>query len=362
MKRLFYVNFVVKGLNFERLINKLKGVEIFNVKKSEKRLSFSVKPCDKRQIVDILRHSLYNEFEILDVTPKNLFIKNIEKIVAILVFFVISLLPVFFIFDAEVICEDKTLKRVLEESLAPYQNQLTIKSEINEDEIQKEILSIDKVSIAQVKIMGGKLYLYANKEIESVKEQNLFEIYSYFDGTITKIITLSGTPKVKVGDKVKKGDLLIDGSVFSDKTGKSEKVKAIGNVYGVLTIEKSVKIPKSTLVKSETGKITIKRSLKFLGLQNDIPSPYQYYTVKTQERYLCENFFLPIKIVSKEFHELSGEIIDTVVEEEIEKLANEEKNKIIEIESKILSQNIEVTEIADYYIIKFKTNVERKFN
>lgn len=81
---------------------------------------------------------------------------------------------------------------------------------------------------ASVKLEGTRLLIQLQENTDPVlQEEGEYgpsDLVSDVEGTVTRIITRSGTPAVKAGDQVKKGDLLVSGRV--------ELVNDAAEVYG----------------------------------------------------------------------------------------------------------------------------------
>ncbi len=96
--------------------------------------------------------------------------------------------------------------------------------------IQKRLQALPEVSFASVYKFGHKLVFDVRTGGEEVvplneKKQN---VLSSVDGRVERMVVLSGTPAVNVGDEVKSGDILIRGEY--EKDGEITPTYALGEV------------------------------------------------------------------------------------------------------------------------------------
>ncbi len=121
-------------------------------------------------------------------------------------------------------------------------------------------------------------------------------IYATQDGVISRILLISGTARVNVGDSVKKGQLLIEGlRTFPD--GSTEPVCAVGEVYATVGITGESRFDdyKTQLVKTE--EFTRFHSLQFLGFDSGEETG-QIYAHQITECTMRQLFPLPITITT----------------------------------------------------------------
>jgi len=174
------------------------------------------------------------------------------------------------------------------------------KNSIKLDEAENAICnSMPNVNYAIVAIKGCTVFVtvYPKEtptEIVDYTKPN--SIYATQDGVISRILLISGTARVKVGDSVKKGQLLIEGvRTFPD--GSTEPVCAVGEVFATVGIKGESRFDdfKTQLVK--TQEFTKFHSLQLLNFDSakKIGQIYDNQIVETAQSTL---FPLPVKIVT----------------------------------------------------------------
>lgn len=168
-----------------------------------------------------------------------------------------------------------------------------------------------------VKLEGTRLLIQLQENADPIlQEEGEYgpsDLVSDVEGTVTRIITRSGTPAVKAGDQVKKGDLLVSGRV--------ELVNDAAEVYGYqyTAADADVYVLSATKYQDEvsfdrqekvySGGETSRILLKFGSFSLGIPFfeiPYKQYDTVKEDRQLrlMENFYLPVyfsKITVREY-------------------------------------------------------------
>lgn len=353
------IKIIVKTKNKERLINKLKNVYIENITENIDSVSFIAKKADKEQILDILSRSLYNNYVCEELTLKTRLITKIFSLAFLAMFLVVAILPFAFCCRIEINADESiaySVKKITSESVSvPCK-----KDDIDMSKLKSDIMSIDGVSFCEISQLLGKVKItaYGSEKVEI--EEDRLEIKSSFDGIVSKIIVLSGTPNVKVGDKVSFGDVLILGKVIDEKTGRETVTLAKGEVYGIETEEYSFFLPKKYLSLTKTGNIKKASSIVFFGKEYTKKSPYKYYETVEKSIDIEKGIFFPITIKKKEYVELALTEKDTDVEFEIEKLKRKEQEKASEMLYEIKEIKTSLKESADNYVLEMTVSFEKR--
>lgn len=183
------------------------------------------------------------------------------------------------------------------------------KSEIDCSRIVKDLRKeYDDVIWASAYLKGTRLMIRIKENtdrITKIQEESVpppADLIADRDGTILRMITRNGVPKVHEGDAVKTGDLLVSGNVevlndAKETTGFQYQI-ADAEIIARTELHYEDSIPVSYIRKNNTGK----KSFRFrLELQNKIyffgssEPKYKHFTSQTIEKRfrIGEHFWLP---------------------------------------------------------------------
>jgi len=224
MKKFTYTEYLVTGLNLDRLLNLLakRDIILYNVRKKDKKsMLISIKTEETQKFFVFLNKLCYNVKKVREYgvfKPIEFLKRNLGVTFGILIFVVSTFLFNNLLLGIEFNGSGAYLKNyanaVLEENgikkYAFTNKDVTYLSE-------KILSSTDKFNFVSVKKDG--LWLKVTL-IESQKENNLVDktlknLSSTVDGEIESIKVYRGTAVKNVGDKVSKGDIIVDGYTIS---------------------------------------------------------------------------------------------------------------------------------------------------
>lgn len=305
------VRVCITGLNLDAAINKIvgAGIKIYNIdKRSMREIFFDVKYSKKEQLFALLDTLCYN-IKILKVNSMTHNLKKLSKRVGILLglFFsaILIFLSSFSVTTLKVYgnkgIEKEAILQTLEDNGIEFG---LLKFNVNFEKAKKVLYTKFKtISYVETKRVGTALIITIQEENEApVKKSVNGDIVSNYDSVISKIITYSGTPLVKEGDKVCKGDILIKGEIRSNDENASnvEKVEAEGVVVGEIADDVKIDISNSLeyLIDEKQQPIE-KRELCFFGFNSLITkeeNTFKRYIKVEKKEYIFENFLLPIYI------------------------------------------------------------------
>ncbi len=251
INKLFKMEVEVKSLNISKLFSAFQreNIGISHIKTLENTTKFTASVADKGNILAILEKSLYTDIRISIFNLRYYMKRYACLMVGLVIFFAVAFIPYFVLWDYDVECENQNIKVEVEEILKPYfQNGYGRISSISRREVNSKIMAVKGVSFSEITLTGGKLIAFVVPSQNVVVEKPKEKITATKSAVITKIVVLSGTPTVKVGDKVNKNHTLIVGEVFVEGYDEVTKVKAVGYCYGTVTENFSVLIPKERVV------------------------------------------------------------------------------------------------------------------
>ncbi len=165
----------------------------------------------------------------------------------------------------------------------------------------------DNLIWVSAKIEGTRLLIDVQENTDLVLDEKIdygpSDLVSNVTGTVERIVTRSGVPKVKAGDSIQKGDLLVEGRLeITDDSGEVtgyQYCAADADIYVKTAYHYQDSFPLSHSVKSYTG--ACKKGY-YLKIKDQIfrlarkEVPYQEYDVVTKEHQwtLGSSFSLPI--------------------------------------------------------------------
>ena len=212
-----YTEFEVKGTPSYTLNLLIKaGVNTHDVRVDKLNVRFKVLSFEGKKATNALEKAR-REYKILSEERESNRIKNRIKNASFVVGIIASAILVFLysicIFSVNV----EGLKTVSEEDvysvIEQYGNAIVFKSEIDIKTLEKELVNIPNVSHAKATVKGNTLNIEIVERLsntEILEPQTMENIISKENAIITKMVVVSGTAMVKVGDTVKKGQVLVE--------------------------------------------------------------------------------------------------------------------------------------------------------
>ena len=225
--------------------------------------------------------------------------------------------------------------------------------DLNEEEVEKHLLSLEGVSFASVEKVGTRVYVRVLHELPAHTSLDTSgNTTATKDGVITRIVVYSGTAEVAVGDRVEKGQVLIGD--YHLKGEEKVPTEARGEVYIERQVEFTRFFPDEVFV--ETGESQI---VTVVGLfrESKVPtSPYQYYTTKKTES--KNNFLIPFTVTNWTFYEVAL-VENTMGEEEMKAIAYGEVIDKHQFE-KVTDRTVQIERTEGGYTVKIILTVEEK--
>lgn len=170
-----------------------------------------------------------------------------------------------------------------------------------------------------------------HKEIEIKDYSTPRHIIAPYDGKVVSIVTRHGTPRVKEGEMVSKGAVLVSGvvEIIGDDESVISRYALMADADVVLERSTNYKdsFPLSHTKRTTTGKqknvygIGIKQRYFYLTMPEFKQPSGRYYSF-SREKDLSPSFFLPIKLVKKEYLEYEQKKA-VYTENEAERIAGE---------------------------------------
>lgn len=302
MSMKLWIRLRVEGLNIDRQFARMtgSGVAVRDVdRKGHKTLEMSVIKSQKSNAVAFFPPECYNVTVIGEVgfAAALSAVKKRAVLAALCALFTVCVFVMGgYVWRVDIDAGDNTAAVV---SLL-RQNGLWIgaaKSGIDLDAAENLICNgLPGVKYAVVSLKGSTLTVKTYAKETPAPQIDLNEpgsVYAAADGVITRMVVVSGTPRVSVGDEVKKGQLLIEGvRTFAD--GSVEPTRAVGEVYADVTATGSAVFDEYVTRFVKTGECKVRRGVSFLGYDGTkTPALYEHQIAESQSVTL---FPLPITI------------------------------------------------------------------
>lgn len=202
------------------------------------------------------------------------------------------------------------------------------KSSVDRDAVSAIVGGIDGVSDAGCEIVGTTLHVYVLESKDFAVLDKYGAYYSRHDATVTRIVTRSGTARVRRGDVVKAGDVLIDGNVYSTAGEVLFTERCDGEVYGEISLVYTAELGTTAVEYVRTGKVERRTEMTLFGHKLfKVKAPFaSYESVRTTANY---DVLIPLYVSTYEFRET----VPTTVECDIDELARSfAENKAKELE------------------------------
>ncbi|MDR2091597.1 MAG: sporulation protein YqfD [Clostridiales bacterium] len=349
-----YTVFRIASLRCEKAVSLLsaKGILVFDAKIKENDLYFKVKRNDRRKIIALFDEMCYTYqvvgeyglfFRISAFFKRKGLVAGV-LIAAVLLSFVNSRLNEIRINGLKTI-EPAVIEAVLENE--------GIKKGVKTSAIDKKRLeyiivsSVDKVAFASVKISGMTLIVNLYEELPPPAAVDMTKhtpVIAKKDGTVSRIVTLRGTPAVKAGEAVRAGDVLIHPYV---KVGDADAgTRASGEVFAKVCYSGTAAFVENGVETVLTGRSESFNLIGIFGaaIGKTPASPYALFKTAVKTRGLFAP--VPVKLTRLTYFELKTENVTRVFEEELPNLIERAKKDA----QKTLPAGADVTD--SWYVVR----------
>lgn len=315
-----YIKYTVKGLNRDKLINKIYNkIALYDVKQIDYNLTeYKIKFTDEKSFEKQLKN---NNLEIISKNNKGIYFvfKNSILNIGFMLGLIISIAFLIFTNGMYLKCEVQgnstitsySIKRAIEEKgIKRYQHLSSINTKQLEKQLAEEFNEVSLISIIK---KGNSLIINIKEKVINDEYENVDDflpIVSDFDGRVTSISLTQGTLNVKVGDIVQKGDILVHPYII-DSSYVKRGIKPLAKIKLTTWIKETVYHQENTIVMQRTGKVKTVKNL-YVG---DIPiskksyCEFSKYETETSLKKLTN--ILPILIETIDYYEV--EEVDKVL-------------------------------------------------
>ena len=362
--------FIVKGLNQEKMLNKLiQSVKIYNFNRTSYDVCQFETDFKNHKVVKCLL--IEHGMEIVKISHFGFLSKVTNFVTAYGIIFAIAISSLFyalqysFIWKIEVYGEDKIEERQVKEFITkklPSKFKGRIDTKDMEQKIKENFKQISSVSVA---IIGQTLVLNLNEAVlPEEMEGEYLPLISDFDGLVTEINLIQGTLAVNEGSLVRKGDVLVYPYII-DSQGGERAVAPKAEVYAdVWLCEKNMHYDYQIVV-NRTGRrfCSSKVYLNNLLIYSQNKSHnFQQFEIEEQESQLTKNLLLPFKICKTTYYETQTIEIKTDFEENKDKIIASTREKVlifVEENEIIKEENYTIREEGGCHEISYVITVNR---
>ncbi|MBR2303087.1 MAG: sporulation protein YqfD [Clostridia bacterium] len=301
---LWWTRLRIEGTNINRQFDKMikSGITAKDIKRQNKKcIEFCLPASQLKRGIDFFASECYNVLTINNALICT-FVQFLKKRFVFALCFALMVASLFvlqgYIWKVDISgdMDERVVQRVLDESGFVVG---IAKNKISLDEAENLVCNkLPQAKYAIVSIKGSTLFV---KVFKKQQPQNVIDfndaknLYACCDGIISRIVVVSGTPRVQVGDQVKKGQLLIEG-VRTNNDQTTQPVRAVGQVFADVNYVGSAKFNKYKTVFIKTGKSKKVFGLSLFGFKTKPNVNLFENQIKEED---VKTFFpLPIKITT----------------------------------------------------------------
>lgn len=293
----------IKNINTQKHINNLiKKFEIYNIQTDENYVSFCFKKAHYKQIINYLKNS---NIEIFYIEKIGRFSKllRIEKIGILIGFFVgIVLWVISTFFVTKIVVYGNSIYSVDDITKIVtnlYSTNIISKTKVNTTEIEQEIVAKTAINTVSCILKGNCLVISVKEELrtDTYVEGQFSPLLSVYDGQVTSINIIQGTPAVSVGQIIKLGDVLVYPYVL-DSSGEKRFMQPIADIVCDVWITAKIDVYDTQVITQKTGNKQQIQNIYAFGQPIYVSNrkiKFEQYEKSSKIKYLT-NFLIPIKL------------------------------------------------------------------
>lgn len=365
------VKLVIKGLNQERVFNKLsKTVQILKLDRQDKQTcNIEVAPKDAKRVKKLLNEESFEILEVQDMGAYSLGKKILScygVIAAVIICCIAYFVQLGFVWQIKVFGNDKLNA---DEITSFIKDNITSRYISKIDTKKLEIGLKDnfkRISSVSVAIVGQSLVINLNEAVvPDEMEGNFQPLISAYDCRITEIEIVQGTLTVKVGDIVRAGEVLVLPYII-DSEGKQRSVKPMASIKADVWFQGKAQHFDSYYQTSRTGKYVETSEVFLFGLSvysNKKPVSFSQYEIEESTSDLNKNNLLPFKLKKTRYYETKTDLIEKDFESIRDEIVLQAKEKALQNlqECEIIKEeDFTITEAAGVHIVNFVITVNRE--
>lgn len=366
------IEFTLKNLNRERTLSKVLQIcEVKDVKIKDDCFSFIVNKKYKKRV-----QALLSKQEIMVLNKKgkgvisffNSTIFRIGIIIPIFIFLIFLCISNAFVFNYKIYGNELINTQEIEDVLKEQNIAgITKKSDIDTTKLTNALQEIDKVSLVSVIIKGNTLIINIKEKVYNSEYEDKGEftpLKSNFNGIITEISLIQGTPLVKVGQTVKIGQELVAPYV-TDTQGQILTVRPMADIKADVFLTTITQVADTKIEMVDTGNIVKNKTISLFNINiftRCPPTPFKNYRKEEKITNMSNNIILPIKITETVFYEQSENIVQNYFnsnKEQILQDCQQKTRQLVESCEIIKEEYKTITKVADINQISYTVVVNK---
>jgi len=317
-----YLFVIIDSNSPERFLNlcKAKDIETWNLQNIDEEYAFYISAKDFKKLKEILKKTqmkliIKRRFGLPFFMFK--YRKHYSFVVGIFLSAIMLYGMSLFVWDISI--EGNLM--YTDNMLLTYLNKNNIEpgilvKEINCNDLESEIRSeFTDITWVSAEISGTRLIIHVKEndgDVIKKSSNEISDIVATRNGIVTKIITRSGVPKVKVGDAVTEGMILVSGTVaiYNDAKEpiKNNYVCSDADIYVNTQYDYKDELLLKHEYKIYTGRTITKKTCNIWGKQIELGisfKSFKEYDVITEDSvvHLTDNFCLPVRTGEKVYEE-----------------------------------------------------------
>lgn len=367
------VHFFVKAVNQERFFSLLaqKNRLFFLTRTSHTTAHFKTSFFCQKQVAKQLKDAgitIEKQIAFGPVAQLMSFLKRFGILAGLLVAFVITFFAQQCVFKTTIIGLESIDKAQVEQVLLQSGFKgFAFKRAIDTGQIEKSLLTIEKISMASVIVRGNTIVVSIKERVENTLQGPFEPLKSNYDGIITSIQLVSGTLKVKVGQMVRVGDVLVEPFVF-DSANQKRPVKPQAKIIAKVWYVGQEKHMEKKVETVRTGKKQTVSFLTFLGIPLSTQNQgctFETYEVEQSSVCISTNNFLPIYRHFKVFYQTKQITVEQPFESVKEQILQKAKQKSLNLLGEydiIKKEYFNITSNAQITFVEYVIEVEKRID
>ncbi len=308
------VEYTIKNLNKEKIFKEIiKITPVCKIKCEGELIKFCVSSKYQAKIEKIIEKQ--SKLQGKQIKGFVGFLKNITNRLAIVITLLVFTILIFILNGFILKYEINGIQLIpysQVEQILKNQNidGIVSKKQVDIKLLETELQKLDKVSLVSVIIRGNTLVVNIKEKVYNAEyedKNNFIPLVSKFDGIITEMTIIQGTPLVAIGQTVKKGQKLVAPYIINTN-GELLSVNPMADIKADVFFSDVSEVPDVKIEYIQTGNFVVKRQLFFnnaLIFNNEVTSPYKNYDFEKTIEYISNNNIFPIKLVKTKFYELT---------------------------------------------------------
>ncbi len=334
---IYNIEYTLKNINREKTIKELSKIcDLKDIFEKDSVFKFTVSHKNKKSVEKYLNKK---NITILSRKKKGVWaflrssIFRVGVLASIFLFAIFTFVSNLFVFEYQILGNELVKTEEIVSVLKKCNvSGVTRKNKINKQEIEIAMQEIDKVSLASVVIKGNTLVVNIKEKVynQEYEERDGFApLCSNYNGIITEISLIQGTPLVKVGQTVKIGQKLVAPYVI-DTSGNKLSVKPMADIKADVFLTTSHQVPNTKIEMVDTGNVLKGKKITLFGLQifsNTKECNFKAYRCETTTTNMSNNVLLPVKIVATIIYEQKQKVTENYFDDNKEQILKDCQQK-----------------------------------